>query len=151
MSIQDQFADLARSCVGTPFSDCGGREKGRGLDCAGTIAWPLKQLGLPYEDKKGYTLGPGTDHYFDIIAGLRKSFRKLPRKIPVKWQRGDVIVYRHRGLPGHCLIYVSEHEGRPIFVEAVVGRTVQERGMATDWIDRLEGVRADWGIWRLKG
>lgn len=145
MPTSDDFATLVESCVGVPFVP-GGRTKA-GLDCAGVIGLPLKELNLPFDDKSGYTLRIGTDYYQDIIQGLKKSFRQLKK---VDWQRGDVIAYKHRGLPGHCAVYVGSPDGYPVFVEAVATKNVQRHGMATDWIDRIEKVHGEWSIWRLK-
>lgn len=120
----------AHECDGTPFKHQG-RVKGRGMDCAGLLAYCLGKAGLPYIDENGYSRNP-----FDGTLERALDAQPAMGRIPVEEMApGDVLLMRVTKSPQHIGIHAGIIDGHPFIVHA----SEMHGGVVTH---RLDG---DWG------
>lgn len=126
MTLADQILEHARRCLDTPFAHQG-RVIGRGLDCAGVAFYVLDQLGLPYDDLKGY---PRTPYRGMLKAAMdaQPSLRQVATPEP-----GDILLMRITKEPQHVAIYT----GPGIIHSYATVEKVVEHDLDDDWRGRI--------------
>lgn len=99
-----RIAELARSCLGTPFRHQA-RVPGVGIDCAGLLVHVLDGLGLPYIDERGYPHRP----HNNLIRSILDSQPSLQPVRRSEMQAGDVLLmHLENPQPNHVAIYTGE-------------------------------------------
>lgn len=132
--MSDEFGliNFAHECDGTPFKHQG-RVKGRGMDCAGLLAYCLDRAGLPYIDENGYGRNP-----FDGV--LERALDAQPSMVRInvsEMQPGDVLLMRVLKAPQHIGIHAGVIDGHPYIIHA----SEQHGGVVTHRLDNLWGGR----------
>lgn len=143
MTIQEQFAACAESYLGVKFQR-GGRSR-EGVDCIGLICACLTEIGVAFSDRTDYSFREGSDLYAQIVAELPQAFEEVTGE----YQRGDLLCFRFRKMPGHCAVY-DGHQGLIHALEQKVnqnGKLAAQVGYSPldeSWRKRVVSV------WRLK-
>nr|WP_298117453.1 NlpC/P60 family protein [uncultured Pseudomonas sp.] len=109
--IPDDIIASARKLIGTKFLHQG-RVPGLGLDCAGTLAAVLDDLGLPYIDEQGYPRTP-YDGQLERNLDEQPSLRRIPAG---EAAAGDVLVMRMKSAPQHIAIHAGSIRGQTYII-----------------------------------
>jgi cell wall-associated NlpC family hydrolase len=136
-----EFIEKVRETVGTPFHHQG-RTLGVGFDCAGIIAWALKELEHPVPDVVGYPrVSPGMAMFHHMAAVFDEIH-------PDDAKPGDILMfwYSNRRHVQHVAVYSQEGhprkggmKPRPIVIHAhstLAGGVVVEHDLQDDWAKR---------------
>lgn len=125
----------ARSAIGTPF-----KHQGRdldGLDCAGLLAWAVRQHGLDVIDLDAYSRQPLGGLLIAMIE--RQPFLHRVGRPP---RAGDVLVMRFDKEPQHVALCAGE---TVIHAYEGVGKVCEHR-IDRAWQNRILRVyEFDWG------
>lgn len=130
MSLKDEFVEAARSYVGVPYHHQG-RNRTRGLDCAGLLVVALQDLGFDIKDIEGYPRLPNSESLRKIVE------ENLGNPKPISTMgKGDVLLMRFSEQPQHLAV----HAGDTIIHAYSKKKQVVEHRFADIWQKRVVGV-----------
>lgn len=105
-----------------------GRNLAVGIDCVGVLVAIAAALGLPYEDRLGYTR---RSTGWDLIAELDRQMDRKPLK---SYLSGDVLTFKEKAYPQHVAV-VAELRGVTTIIHAhAYARMVIEEHLAHEWV-----------------
>jgi cell wall-associated NlpC family hydrolase len=129
--MDELIIQYARECLGTPFIHQG-RQKGKGLDCAGLLVYVLNRLRVPYNDNIGYPRLP----YRNLIKDILDAEPSLVAERGKNLFPGAVLLMRIRREPQHVAIWTGDS-----IIHSYSGSgAVVEHSLSDEWRRRIIGV-----------
>lgn len=135
LNIRDKIVEEARSHIGTPHHHQG-RLKHTGIDCVGIVVNCAKAIGIPVQDKTGYSSRPTGILPIELE---KAGFISIPLE---EKQPGDVGVFwfYKPELPQHAAIFSKiKEEWALIHTFTDVGKVIEQR-IPDEWLRRLTHV-----------
>ena len=131
MTTSQDLIDRARYYIGTPYHHQG-RNRERGLDCAGLVVVALQDLGFDVTDLEGYSRIPNAERLRGIVE-LNFGGSKPTTDI----KPGDVLLLRFSTQPQHLAIYTEKNTLIHSYMKK--GCVVEQR-FSDIWLKRVLGV-----------
>lgn len=124
--------DAARAYLGCPFEHQGRTR--HGLDCAGLIILAYRDVGVMFEDIKGYGRNP---HQGRLQESLEKQLHAVDDMEP-----GDVLLIAFAREPQHVAMVTDLPDGRLGMIHTRNCETpyVVEHSIGAKWAKRIVGV-----------
>ena len=122
MTLANRVLVVATAALGTPFQHQG-RAAGVALDCAGLCVHICRELGLIYNDAKGYPRNP-YDGQLEKQLDAQPCLERAQHA-----EAGDILAMRISRQPQHIGIHAGYIDGHPYIIHASEehGGTVMHR------------------------
>jgi cell wall-associated NlpC family hydrolase len=137
MTRREEFVDLVRAMVATPFHHQG-RVPGVGIDCAGVVVCAAQAVGIEVADQQGYSRIPSGGQF---LAAVKEHCEQIAAD---DVRPGDLMMFSWRTEPQHLAVVVAMDPMSIVHAHQQVGGVV-EHEVDNAWWRRFRA------FWRLRG